>query len=179
MFSSRKSELIRGSSSPTVADDPLPRLAMGHSLPHSLPEEAELKRNFQFDGISVVRWSDRVIDLHNAYDLEHFGTDLAGGEVDLSFRRNEHAIAPDGLPLRATLTCRGDVRVAFNDLGEIAAPVVDEGIEIAYFDEGCDWLSFLDEDLARKQEPQGLHVSFINGFTVRIFCDEALFATPT
>jgi hypothetical protein len=140
-------------------------------------EAGPLQRNFHFEGVSVVRWGDRLIDLHNAYDLEAFGTDLSGGEVNLSFTRNAHAIDPDGLPSRVTLTCGGTVRVAFNDLSAIAAPLHDEGIEIAYFDEGCDWLSFLDEDLARQQEPQGLYVSFINGFAVRIFCDEATFAT--
>jgi hypothetical protein len=135
-----------------------------------------LKRNFEFDGFSVFRWSDRFIDLHNAYDLESFGTDLSGSEVKLSFARNEHASDPDKLPSKVMLSCTGNVRVAFNDLCEIAAPLNDEGIEIAYFDEGCDWLSFLDEDIARRQEPLGLHVSFINGLAVRIFCDEATLA---
>jgi hypothetical protein len=136
-----------------------------------------VKRNFQFDFISVVRWQDRFIDLHNAYDLEGFGTDLNGGEVNLSFRRNGHAIDPEKLPSKVTLTCTGNVKVAFNDLSAIAAPLDDEGIEIAYFDEGCDWQSILDEDIARRQVPQGLHVSFINGLVVRIFCDEVTFAT--
>ena len=135
-----------------------------------------MRRNFEFDGWSLVRWGDRLIDLHNAYDLESFGTDLTGSEVRLTFTRNEYAIDPDKLPAKAALACTGNVRVAFNNLGEIAAPLNDEGIEIAYFDDGCDWLSFLDEDIARSQEPQGLHVSFINGLAVRIFCDEAAFA---
>lgn len=135
-----------------------------------------MKRNFEFDGFSVVRWGDRFIDLHNAYDLESLGTDLTGSEVRLSFSRNEHAIDPHKLPSKVTLSCTGNVRVAFNNLGEIAAPLNDEGIEIAYFGEGCDWLSFLDEDIARSQEPQGLHVSFINGLAVRIFCDDAAIA---
>jgi hypothetical protein len=135
-----------------------------------------LKRNFQFDGVTVVRWNDRVIDLHNAYDLEALGTDLIGGEVQVAFRRNAHAINPDGLPSKASLRCSGNVRVAFNDLCALAAPIDGEGIEIAYFDEGCDWLSFLDEEIAARQEPQGLHFSFINGLSIRIFCDEATFA---
>ena len=136
-----------------------------------------MKRNFQFDGFSVVRWGGRFVDLHNAYDLESFGTDLTGSEVKLSFSRNEYAIDPEKLPLKVTLSCTGNVRVAFNDLGEIAAPLDDEGIQIAYFDEGCDWPSFLDEDIAGSQEPLGLHVSFVNGLAVRIFCDEATLAT--
>ncbi len=136
-----------------------------------------MKRNFQFDGLSVVRSGDRLIDLHNAYDLESFGTDLAGREVKLGFTRNGHAIEPDKLPSKVALICTGNVRVVFNDLGKISAPLDDEGIEIAYFDEECDWLSFLDEGIARSQEPMGLHVSFINGFAVRIFCDETMLAT--
>ncbi len=134
-----------------------------------------MKRNFQFDGVTVVKWDGRIIDLHNAYDLEMFGTDLGGNSVQMGFRRNAHAINPGSLPSRATLCCNGNVSVAFNDLSAIAAPIDNEGIEIAYFDGGCDWLSFLDEEIAKVQEPQGLHVSFTNGFVVRIFCDEAIF----
>jgi hypothetical protein len=137
-------------------------------------EASTLKRNFQFDPMTIVRWGDRCIDLHNAYDLEGFGTDVDGSEAKLSFARNAHAIDPDTLPANVTLTCRGNVRVAFNDLTSIAAPLDEEGIEIAYFDEGCDWLSFTDEEMARQQEPQGLHVSFINGLAVRIYCEEAV-----
>jgi hypothetical protein len=132
-----------------------------------------LKRNFEFEGFSVIRWAGNVIDLHNAYDLESFGTDLTANEVSLVFTRNEYAIDPDNLPPKVSLACTGNVKVAFNNLGKIAAPLNDEGMEIAYFDEDCDWLSFLDEDNARLQEPRGLHVSFINSLAVRIFCDEA------
>jgi hypothetical protein len=136
-----------------------------------------MKRNFEFDHSTIVRWRDRLIDLHNAYDLEVFGTDLNGSEVQLSFRRNGNAIHPDKLPSRVTLTCTGNVAVAFNDLTELAASLNCEGIEIAYFDQACDWPGFLDEDLAARQEPQGLHVSFINGLAIRIFCDAATFDT--
>lgn len=58
-----------------------------------------------------------------------------------------------------------------------AAPLGKEGVEIAYFDEGCDWSSFIDEALARRQEPLGLHVSLASDVTVRIFCDEARLET--
>ena len=134
-----------------------------------------MKRNFQFDGVSVVRWDDKLIDLHNAYDLDALGTDPSGSEFELRFRRNAHAINPSNLPLQVTVNCNGNIRVAFNDLCAIAAPIGNEGIEIAYFDEGCDWLSFLDEQIAQRQEPNGLHLSFVNGFAIRIFCDEATF----
>jgi len=137
---------------------------------------SSLRRNFEFDGFSVVRWGDRHIDLHNAYDLETFGTDLTGSAVYLTFTLNEHAIEPDKLPPKVSLTCSGNMRLAFNDLGKIAAPLDDEGIEIAYFDEGCGWHSFLSEDMAQSQKPQGLHVTFTNGLAVRIFCDNAAFA---
>ncbi len=136
-----------------------------------------MQRNFHFDGVSVIRWNDTFIDLHNSYDLESFGTDLNGREVSLSFGRNKYAIDPEKLPTKVTLRCTGNVKLAFNDLGAIAAPLDDEGIEIAYFVEGCDWPSFLNEDMAGRQEPQGLHVSFINGLVVRIFCDDATFAS--
>ena len=136
-----------------------------------------MKRNFEFDFITVVRWGDQFLDLHNEYDLESFGTDLAGTEMKLSFPRNVHAIAPERLPSKVMLACTGNVRLAFNDLNAIAAPLNDEGIEIAYFHDGCDWLSFLSEELARSHEPQGLDVRFINGLAVRIFCDEATLST--
>lgn len=100
---------------------------------------------------------------------------MNGSQVDLRFQRNGYAVEPEKLPSKVTLTCTGNVRVAFNDLGAIAAPLNDEGIEIAYFNEDCDWRSFLDEEIAGRNEPQGLHVNFVNGLTVRIFCDEATF----
>lgn len=134
-----------------------------------------MKRNFEFDHFSVVRWGDRFIDLHNVYDLERFGTDLNGSDFQLKFQRNDYATEADKLPLNVVLSCTGNVRVAFNDLVAIAAPLNDEGIEIAYFDEECDWLSFLDEEIAQRQEPQGLQFMFCNGFAVRVFCDEATF----
>ena len=130
-----------------------------------------MRRNFRFDGFSVIRWQDQSIDLHNAYDLERFGTDPGGGEVELCFSRNEHAFDPDRLPFRVSLRCTGNVRIAFNDLNRIAAPLNDEGIDIAYFDEAFDWPSFADEEIAAREEPDGLHVSFINGLVVRIYCE--------
>ena len=136
-----------------------------------------MNRNFEFDFISVVRWGERLIDLHNAYDLENFGTDPSGKEVKLAFTQNEYAILPSTLPSRVMLVCTGNVKLAFNNLNAIAAPLNDEGIEIAYFNEACDWLSFLSEDLARVQKPQGLDVRFVNGLVVRIFCDEATLTT--
>ena len=95
----------------------------------------------------------------------------------MHFARNGYGIDPDTLPAKVALTCSGNVRVAFNDLCAIAAPIDHEGIEIAYFDAQCDWLSFLDEEIARRQEPHGLHISFINGFAVRISCDETTLST--
>lgn len=136
-----------------------------------------MKRNFEFDFVTVVRWGEEFLDLHNAYDLESFGTGLDGTEARLTFKRNKHAIASERLPVKVTFDCKGNVKVAFNDLAAIAAPLSDEGIEIAYFHDECDWLSFLSEDLARLSEPQGLDVRFTNGLAVRIFCDEATLTT--
>ena len=79
-----------------------------------------MKRNFEFDGFTVVRWGERPIDLHNAYDIESFSTDLIGSEVKLTFTRNKHAIHPDRLPPKVLLACTGEVKVAFNDLTAIA-----------------------------------------------------------
>ncbi|HVM23120.1 MAG TPA: hypothetical protein VM308_07475 [Sphingomicrobium sp.] len=136
-----------------------------------------MRRNFEFEHFSVIRWQDTFIELDNAYDLSGFGTNLTGTEATLDFIRNEHAFAPDKLPAKVTLRCTGNVRLAFSNLGAIAAPLDDEGIQIAYFDDGCDWSSFLDEEIAKRQEPLGLHISFINGFTARIFCDETTLET--
>ncbi len=140
-----------------------------------------MRRNFCFDGLSggfsAIAFGDRVIDLHNAYDLERFGTDQSGSEVELSFSRNERAIDPENLPAAVTIRCTGNVRIAFNDLNEMAAPLNDEGIVIAYFDDSCDWPSFTTEEIAARQEPLGLHVSFINGLAVRVFCDQAALTT--
>lgn len=136
-----------------------------------------MRRNFEFDGFSVLRWGTRFIDLHNDYDLVTFGTDLGGTETKLTFIQNQYAIDAGSLPSNVTLACTGNVKLAFNDLNAIAAPLNDEGIEIAYFDDACDWLSFTDEKMAQTQEPQGLDVRFINGLVVRIFCDEATLTT--
>jgi hypothetical protein len=133
-----------------------------------------MRRNFAFDGITVVRWGKQGLDLHNDYDLRSFGTDLAATEARLTFNRNEHAIAPDRLPEKVTLECTGNVRVAFNDLTALTASLGDEAVELAYFREGCDWTSFLDEKLARQSEPKGLDVRFTNGLVIRIACDEAI-----
>jgi len=135
-----------------------------------------LKRNFQFDGMSVVRWGDQHIDLHNAYDLESCGTSLTGDAVEICFKRNAHAIDPNSLPREVTLRCAGDVRIAFNDLCEIAVPVTNEGVEIAYFDEGCDWNSWLNERMAQRQGASGLHLSLGDGFAIRIFCNQVTFS---
>ena len=123
----------------------------------------------------MISFGDRGIDLHNDYDLKSFGTDLEGGEVELNFSRNDHAFHPDGLPEAVSVRCTGNVRIAFNNLNEIAAPLNDEGLNVAYFDDGCDWASFTTEDIAARQEPLGLHISFINGLAIRVFCDDATF----
>lgn len=88
-----------------------------------------MKRNFEFDGFSVIRWGDTFIDLHNAYDLAEFGTNLDGSEATLAFIRNAHAIAREKLPPKVTLRCTGNVQMAFNDLSAIAVPLDEEGIE--------------------------------------------------
>jgi hypothetical protein len=133
--------------------------------------QTSMKRNFQFNYETVVRFGDKWIDLHNDYDLERFGTDLSGNTVTLSFTRNENAIRPDALPLKVALHCTGNVRVAFKDLNQIESPLKELGIEIAYFDEDCDWDSYTTEDIAATQEPEGLYVYFMDDLIVRIYCE--------
>jgi hypothetical protein len=134
-----------------------------------------MKRNFKFDGITVVLLDDKFIDLHNAYDLDLLGTDMDANAATLSFSRNKYAINPDSLPPQVALRCSGSVKVAFNDLNLIVAPLNGEGIEIAYFDEHCDWESYIDETIAIQQEPIGLHVNFMNDLIVRIYCETVTF----
>lgn len=57
-----------------------------------------MRRDFEFDGMSVVEWSDKHIDLHNAYDILTFGTSREGEAALLAFRRNSRASNPDSLP---------------------------------------------------------------------------------
>ena len=52
-------------------------------------------------------------------------------------------LSVDRLQRVERLRCTGDVRVAFKDLSEIAAPLNDEGIEIAYFVGDDDWPQFI------------------------------------
>jgi len=136
-----------------------------------------VKRNFRLDHPSILNVAGKHIDLHNAYDLAAFGTDLDGGQASLVFSRNGHALDKNGLPSMVKLTCSGNVRIAFNDLCAVAAPINHEGIEIAYFDAECDWWSFLDEGIAQRQEPQGIYICFNNGFAIRIACDETTAST--
>ncbi len=133
-----------------------------------------MERNFRLDHISAIRFHDRTIDLHNAYDLDGFCTTLSGNEAALRFIRNGHAIRSETLPLRVELRCTGNVGIAFNDLGAINAPFGRHNVEIAYFDSSCDWSSFTDEAIAARQEPDGLHVCLAGDLVIRIYCDKAM-----
>lgn len=132
-----------------------------------------LKRNFWFAGITVIRFGDRLIDVHNSYDLECFGTDISGDTLSLSFSRSRYALDQESLPRNVTLRCTGNLKLALNNLNLIAAPLDFEGIEIAYFDRDCGWDSCIDENMAATQEPLGLHIGFINGLVVRVYCELA------
>jgi hypothetical protein len=134
-----------------------------------------MNRNFKFSDTSVIRLGDKFIDLHNAYDLDLLGTDVDANAATLSFSRNQWAINPEALPPKVVLRCSGNVKVAFNNLNLIVAPLNDEGIEIAYFDANCDWDSYIDETIAIQQEPIGLHVNFMNDLIVRIYCETVTF----
>lgn len=134
-----------------------------------------MQRNFKFDGFSVVHFEGQIIDLHNAYEIECIGTSAEGDTATLTFRRNQYAINPKSLPDRISLRCTGNVKVAFNNLNHVIGPLNEEGIEVAYFDEHCDWDSLIDEEIAETQKPLGLHLQFMNDLVVRIYCESITF----
>ena len=134
-----------------------------------------MRRNFKFDGFSVIHFGGQIIDLHNAYDIECIGTSEDGDAATLTFRRNQHAINPERLPERVSLSCTGNVKVAINNLNHVVGPLNEEGIEVAYFDEHCDWDSLIDEETAATQKPLGLHLQFMNELVVRIYCEAVTF----
>ena len=57
-------------------------------------------------------------------------------------------------------------------------PLRGDTVEVAYFDDECDWDSILDEELADRQGFEGLHISFSGGFVLRIRADAAEVKIP-
>ena len=129
--------------------------------------------NFVIHAFAEVIVADRAIDLHNLYGVANITTDQAGDRLTLRFNRDHRWPGPDGLPEAVTLTCSGNLKLAFNDLVDAPVPLREDAVELAYFDEHCEWDSFLDEDLAAIQGFEGLQVSFSGGLVLRIRADVA------
>lgn len=125
-------------------------------------------KNFTMHGFAELIVAGRTIDLHNLYCVAGITTDLAGGKLTVRFHRDHRWAGPDGVPDAVTLTCSGNLRLAFNDLVDAPVPLREDAVELAYYDEHCDWDFFLDEDLAAKQGFEGLHLSFSGGLVLRI-----------
>ena len=130
-------------------------------------------KNFTIRAFAEVIVAGRAIDLHNLYAVSSIGTDLGGDAVTLRFRRDHQWPGPDTLPEAVTLTCSGNLKMAFNDLVDAPLPLRDDAVAVAYFDEHCDWNSFLDEDLAAAHGFAGLHIGFSGGLVLRIRADVA------
>jgi hypothetical protein len=130
-------------------------------------------KNFTIYAYAEVIVADRAIDLHNLYGVASISTDLAGDAVTLRFQRDHQWSGPDPLPEAVILTCSGNLKIAFNDLVHASVPLPDDAVEVAYYDQHCEWDSFLDEELAATQGFEGLHISFSGGFVLRISADIA------
>ena len=130
-------------------------------------------KNFTIYAFAEVIVADRAIDLHNLYDVASISTDLAGDAVTLRFQRNHQWQGPDGLPEAVILTCSGNLKIAFKNLVDAPVPLREDAVELAYYDDHCEWNAFLDEDLATKHGFEGLHISFSGGLVLRIRADIA------
>jgi hypothetical protein len=130
-------------------------------------------KNFTLHAFGEVIVADRAIDLHNLYGAASISTDLSGDAVTLRFQRDHQRPGPDGLPEAVIFTCSGNLNLAFSDLLDAPVPLRDDVVELAYYNEHCDWDAFLDEDLAATQGFEGLHLSFSGGLVLRIRADVA------
>jgi hypothetical protein len=143
-----------------------------------------MQKNFSMRGIAELVVGGKPIDLHNLYRATSISTDVAGSAITLVFQRDHEWQGPEDLPERVTLTCSGNVKLAFNDLALLTAPLSNCAVEVAYFDGDCGWDEFLDEGLATRQGLEGLHFNFEgpdfsldDNFVLRIMCDIAEAAT--
>ncbi|WP_428028449.1 hypothetical protein [Altererythrobacter sp.] len=130
-------------------------------------------KNFTIQAFAEVIVADTTIDLHNLYGVASIRTDLAGDVVTLTFQRDRQWSGPDTLPEAVTLTCSGNLKMAFNDLVGALAPLRDDAVEVAYYDADCEWDTFLDEELAASQGFEGLQINFSAGLVLRIRADLA------
>jgi len=133
-----------------------------------------MQKNFALaSGGAEIVVEGRTVDLHNLYDARRIATDRAGAIATLVFERGHRWTGSDRLPERVTLTCSGNLHIAFNDLCDAPVPLNKDAVELQYDDADCDWDEFLDERLAASQGFAGLHLSFSAGFVLRIRCDLA------
>lgn len=135
--------------------------------------KSPMLKNFTIHAFAEVIVADRAIDLHNLYGVASISTDVAGDAVTLRFQRDHQWSGPEALPETVILTCSGNVKIDFNDLVDAPVPLRDDAVEVAYYDEHCEWDTFLDEELATNQGFEGLHIGFSGGLVLRIRADVA------
>ena len=136
-----------------------------------------MRKNFSIHAFAEVIVAQKVIDLHNLYSVGSISTDRSGDTLTVTFQRDDEWPGPEGLPDEVTLTCSGNLKITFNNLVDAPVPLRDDAVEVAYYDEDCEWDSFLDESLAAFQGFEGLHLSFSGGLVLRIRADVAEMAT--
>lgn len=132
-----------------------------------------MHKNFSIHNFAEVIVDRKVVDLHNLYSVGSISTDRAGETLTVTFRRRSGWPGPEGLPAQVTLSCSGNLKIAFNNLVDSPVLLRDDAVEVAYYDDHCDWDSFLDESLAAVQGFQGLHLSFSGGLVLRVRSDVA------
>lgn len=149
------------------------RVGSGHCHEAHLSYHGSVQKNFTIYAFAEIIVGGRTIDLHNLYGARSISTDRSGQAITLNFQRDHQWAGPDGLPEEVTLTCSGNLKIAFNELVDAPVPLHDDAVEIAYYDAHCEWDEFLDEDQAVAQGFDGLHVSFSGGMVVRVRSDIA------
>ncbi len=130
-------------------------------------------KNFTIHAFAEMIVADRAIDLHNLYRVFSISTDFAGDAATERRHRDHQWPGPEALPEAVILTCSGNLKIAVNDLVDAPVPLRDDAVEVAYYDDHCEWDTFLDEELAANQGFEGLHISFSGGLVLRIRADVA------
>ncbi|MBA2466307.1 MAG: hypothetical protein H0V46_01715 [Sphingomonas sp.] len=127
-----------------------------------------MRKNFSIHGFAEVIVAGKAIDVHNLYGVGTISTDRAGDTLTVRFQRDNKWPGPEGLPDEVTLTCSGNLKITFNNLVTHPGDLRADAVEVAYYDEDCEWDFFLDESLAESQGFDGLHLSFSSGLVLRI-----------
>jgi hypothetical protein len=133
-----------------------------------------VRKNFTIRAfVEIVPAGAGAIDLHACYAARSIATDLSGQVATVTFRRKHEWPGPAYYPAELTLTCTGNVRVAFNDLVGEGEPLTEQSVTIGYYDALCGWNEWLDEDTAAAQGFEGLQIGFSNGLVLRSGSDAA------